>query len=173
MKNGREACLCEKVKEKKWGSCNITPLVALKSPTSVIRIVPKGMVAVEIFILDIIILSFGVERVFDLFHLFIPKILVFLQLIIEVPASRFCLDNSASTEVRTEGGEVSRGSVGADPAVVTDAVDLAVSFFMAVSANEVIVGPAASISEVFLGRGTRVGVIIVRDINPDFGMRSR
>ena len=22
MKNGREECLCEKVKEKKWGSCN-------------------------------------------------------------------------------------------------------------------------------------------------------
>ena len=67
MKNGKEECLCEKVKEKKWGSCNITPLVALKSPTSVIRIVVEVVVVVEILILDVVILTFGVERVFDLF----------------------------------------------------------------------------------------------------------
>ena|ERR1700710_2139575 len=101
--------VCEK--EKKWGSCNITPLVALKSPTSVIRIVVEIVVVVEVFILDVVILSFGVVRVLDLFHLLIPKVLVFLQLIVEVPASRFCLDNFASTEIGTEGGEVSRSSV--------------------------------------------------------------
>ena len=103
--------VCERVTEKKWGSCNITPLVALKSPTSVIRIVVEVVVVVEIFVLDVIILTLSVERVLDLFHLLVPKILVFLQLIIEVPASRFCLNNFAFAEVGTEGGEVSRCSV--------------------------------------------------------------
>src|ERR1700709_1093184 len=106
-----EKCVCVRRLRKKWGSCNITPLVALKSPTSVIRIVVKVVVVVEIFVLDVIILTLGVERVLDPFHLLIPKILVFLQLIVEVPASRFCLNNFASAEVGTEGGEVSRCSV--------------------------------------------------------------
>jgi hypothetical protein len=131
------------------------------------------VVAVEIFILDIVILTFGVEGVFDLFHLLIPKVLIFLQLIVEVPASRFCLDNLASTKVGTEGGEVARGGIGTDPAMVLDAVDLTMAFFVAITADEIFIGPAASISEAFFGGGSRVGVKIVRDVDPDFRMGCR
>ena len=54
--------------------------------------------------------------------------------------------------------------------MVTKAVDLAMTFFVAITADEVFIVPAASISEVFLGGGTRVGVKVVRDVNPDFRM---
>ena len=65
---------------------------------------------------------------------------------------------------------MTRVGVGTDPAVVTGAVDLSVAFFVAITADEVLIIPAASISEAFLRRGSRVGVKIVRDVDPDFRM---
>ena len=56
------------------------------------------------------------------------------------------------------------------PGHFPDAVDLAMAFFVAITADEVVIIPAASISEMFLGGGTRVGVKVVRDVNPDFRM---
>jgi hypothetical protein len=127
------------------------------------------VITVEIFVLDVVILTFGMERVFNLFHLLIPKVLILLQLTVEVLASRFHLNNFASTEVGTEGGEVSRGGVGADPAMVMDAIDLAMTFFMTITADEVLIGPAAFVNDAFFRGGSRVRVKVVRDIDPDVG----
>jgi len=70
------------VKEKKWGSCNITPLVALKSPTSVIHIVVEIVVVVETFILDVVVGSHSTVRPFPSSTGFLQDIVDCMQLVL-------------------------------------------------------------------------------------------
>src|ERR1700709_863262 len=113
MKNGKEECLCEKVKEKKWGSCNITPLVALKSPTSVVLIVVKVVVVVKVLM----------EGCLVVFKLGVFSILPLLQLGVEVPSLRLCLEEFAPIQFGAEGGEMTGGVPSAYTAEVAVAIN--------------------------------------------------
>ena len=154
MKNGKEECLCEKVKEKKWGSCNITPLVALKSPTSVICIVIEIVVVVEIL----------VEGRLMVFKLGVFSILPLLQLGVEVPSLRLCLEEFAPIQFRAEGGEMTGGVPGAYTAEVAVAINLAMPFLVTVAANKIRVVNSVAISEAFLGRGAFTGASILGNL---------
>src|ERR1700710_2614791 len=126
-----EKCVCVRRLRKKWGSCNITPLVALKSPTSVIRVVVKVMVIVEIIPVRafvkgcLMILKLGILRVFPI-----------LELLVKVPSPRLGLKESAPVQLGAEGREMAGGMLGTDTAEVAGAVGVTVTFLVTIAADE-------------------------------------
>src|SRR6267154_3816484 len=116
---------CER---KEYGQpyCNITPILALKSPTSIILILVQVGVIVSIFCERILLFnSFKVMSVFPEFKLFM-----------EGPGSWLGMDDAGMTEVRAIGSEVFGSVMMTDTAEVFWAVDLVVPFCLAVATGD-------------------------------------
>src|SRR6267154_5729731 len=106
--------------------CNITPVLALKSLTSIILILVQICVIVSglrkhIFLLD----GFEVTSIFPAF-----------KLIVEGPGSWFGMDDAGVTEVRAIGSEVFGGMMMTDTAEVFWAIYLMIAFCSAVMTGD-------------------------------------
>ena len=113
------------MKEKSMGRphCNITPVLALKSPTSIILILIQICIIVSglrecIFLLN----GFEVTSIFPAF-----------KLIVEGPGSWFGMDDAGVTEVRAIGSEVFGSVMMTDTAEVFWAINLTMPFCFAVT----------------------------------------
>src|ERR1700710_2429063 len=142
-----EKCVCVRRLRKKWGSCNITPLVALKSPTSVIRVVVKVMVIVEI----IPVRAF-VEGCLMVLKLGILSVFPILELLVEVPSPRLGLKESAPIQFGAKGRKMAGGVPGADTTEVTGTVDLTMTFLAAIAADEARIVRVSVLESLFRGR---------------------
>src|SRR6267154_4206718 len=106
--------------------CNITPVLALKSPTSIILILVQICVIVSglrkcIFLLN----GFEVTSIFPVF-----------KLIVESPGSWFGVDDAGVTEVRAIGSEVFGSMMMTDTAEVFWAINLMMPFCSAVTTGD-------------------------------------